>query len=127
MTKKINRRNNHIAPELYSFYLRLKQTLGAQIVHRRRRASNTCIEIVFHTALFQHLSGRLNTLSEAEACGYWIMCRRQTKRGHSIYHNRAVYQLFLTPVHPKKWRKHMPIFLPEAIKSARAARAAALG
>lgn len=102
MTKKINQRNNHIALELYSFYLHLKKELGARIVHRRRRASNTCIEIVFSTTLIKQLTGRLNTLTEAEACGYWIMCRRQTKRGHSIYRNQAVYQLFLTPVHPKK-------------------------
>ena len=99
---KINKRNNHIAPELYSFYISLKREMGALIVHRRRRTSSTCIEIIFMPPLIKEINGRLNTLPDAEACGYWIMCRRQTKRGHECYHGYAVFQLFLTPVHPKK-------------------------
>ncbi|MBR4706123.1 MAG: hypothetical protein IKP02_11150 [Paludibacteraceae bacterium] len=102
MTMKINKRNNHIAPELYSFYISLKREMGALIVHRRRRTSSTCIEIIFLPPLIKEINGRLNTLPDAEACGYWIMCRRQTKRGHECYHGYAVFQLFLTPVHPKK-------------------------
>ena len=102
MTMKINKRNNHIAPELYSFYISLKREMGALIVHRRRRTSSTCIEIIFLPPLIKEINGRLNTLHDAEACGYWIMCRRQTKRGHECYHGYAVFQLFLTPVHPKK-------------------------
>ena len=102
MTTKINKRNNHIAPELYSFYISLKREMGALIVHRRRRTSSTCIEIIFLPPLIKEINGRLNTLPDAEACGYWIMCRRQTKRGHESYRGYAVFQLFLTPVHPKK-------------------------
>ena len=94
--------NNHIHPALYAFYLQLKAELGAEIVHRRRRKSATCIEIIFHNNLFKSLTGRLNTLPEAEKCGYWVVSRLQTKRGHGIWHDHTVYQLYLTPVHPKK-------------------------
>ena len=94
--------NNNIDPILYNFYLCLQDTLGAKIVHRRRRKSSTCIEVVFYNDLCKFLHGRLNTLKEAEACGFWVMCRRQTKRSHSTWHNMTVYQLYLTPVHPKK-------------------------
>ena len=94
--------NNHIHPALYAFYLQLKAELGAEMVHRRRRKSATCIEIIFHNNLFKSLTGRLNTLPEAEKCGYWVVSRLQTKRGHGIWHEHTVYQLYLTPVHPKK-------------------------
>ena len=94
--------NNHIHPALYAFYLQLKATLGAEIVHRRSRKSDTCIEVIFHNNLYKKLHGRLNTLPEAEKCGYWVVCRRQTKHGHGTWHDHTVYQLYLTPVHPKK-------------------------
>lgn len=94
--------NNNIDPVLYNFYLSLKKELGAKMVHRRRRKSTTCIEIVFNNDLIKSVSGHLNTLKEAEKCGYWVICRRQTKRGHKSYRGKTVFQLFLTPVHPKK-------------------------
>ena len=97
--------NCHINPVLYAFYLRLKDTLGAEIVHRRKRKSNTCIEVVFYNELYKYLKGRLNTLKEAEECGYWVICRVQTKRGYEVYHGRQVFQLYLSPVHPKKRRE----------------------
>ena len=115
MTTKINKRNNHIAPELYSFYLSLKREMGALIVHRRRRTSSTCIEIIFLPPLIKEINGRLNTLPDAEACGYWIMCRRQTKRGHECYHGYAVFQLFLTPVHPKKRNEAKHLAAPTSL------------
>ena len=99
--------NCKINPILYDFYLRLKDTLGAEMVHRRRRKSATCIEIVFYNDLYRYLKGRLNTLKEAEKWGFWVICRAQTKRGHGVWHGRAVYQLFLTPVHPKKRRESL--------------------
>ncbi len=68
--KRINQRNSHIDPALYNIFLRLKDTLGAKIVHRRRRSSSTCIEIIFCNALTKYLVGRINTLPEAEKCGY---------------------------------------------------------
>ena len=97
--------NNHIHPVLYKMYLRLKKSLGAELVHRRRRKSSTCVEIVFYNHLIKSVTGRLNTLKEAEACGYWVMCRIQTKRGRTAWRNKTVFQLFLTPVHPKKRRE----------------------
>ena len=107
--KRINQRNSHIDPALYHIFLRLKDTLGAKIVHRRRRSSSTCIEIIFCNALTKYLIGRINTLPEAEKCGFWIMCRPQTKRGHAFYHGWMVFQLFLTPVHPKKRREQQAL------------------
>lgn len=103
MKRKFNKvKNCNINPILYDFYLRLKQTLGAHLVHRRKRPSDNCIEIVFYNDLYTLLHGRLNTLKEAEAWGFWVICRPQTKRRHTSYDNRKVYQLYLTPVHPKK-------------------------
>ena len=104
MKRKINIRNNKINPVLYGFYLRLKERLGAEIVHRRRRKSTNYIEVVFHSEAIVSLQGRLNTLREAESCGFWIICRHQSRRDHGTWHGRTVLQLFLSPVHPKKRR-----------------------
>ena len=98
--------NCKIHPVLYKFYLRLHETLGAEIVHRRKRTSNMCIEIIFYSEdLVKYLKGHLNTLPEAEACGFRIICRPQTKKGHTMYKGHRVYQLFLAPVHPQKRRE----------------------
>ena len=97
--------NCKIDPILYDFFLTLKQTLGAEIVHRRKRISQTCIEIIFNNDLLPAPSGRLNSLRDAERCGFWIICRKQTKHGHTIYKGRRVFQLLLSPVHPKKRRE----------------------
>ena len=119
--------NCKIHPILYRWYLILRKELGASIVHRRKRHSETCIEIIFYGDLTNIITGRLNTLPEAEKCGYWIMCRLQTNPKHMFYKDHRVYQLFLTPVHPKKRHGILPIFLPAAIKPARASKAAAIG
>ena len=101
--------NCKIHPVLYKFYLRLHDTMGAEIVHRRKRASNMCIEIIFCSErLACFISGKINTLPEAEECGFRIICRPQMKKGHTVYKGHRVYQLFLTPVHPKKRRAVQP-------------------
>lgn len=97
--------NCKIHPVLYQFYLRMKQKLGAEMVHRRKRTSDMAIEIIFKTDEFFIVTGRLNSLPEAERCGFWIICRRQTKTGHTVYKGHPVFQLFLSPVHPKKKRE----------------------
>ena len=97
--------NSKIHPVLYKYYLRLHSTLGAEIVHRRTRKSCMCIEIIFYCDSIQVITGRINSLREAEACGFWVICRPQTQRGHTVYNNHRVYQLFLSPVHPKKIRE----------------------
>lgn len=104
--------NNNIHPVLYAFFLHLKKLFGAEIVHRRKRHSDTCIEIIFNVNLLQVPTGHLNSLPEAEQCGYWIICRRQTKRGHTIYKGHPVFQLFLSPVHPKKRRERIRFITP---------------
>ncbi len=93
--------NNKINPILYHFYLRLRAKLGARIVHRRNRRSNNAIEIILTAPLFKLISGRLNTLPEANQWNYWIMMRPQRGK-HALYRNYPVFQLFLTPVHPRK-------------------------
>ena len=98
-----NARNCKIHPVLYKVYLRLHDTLSAEIVHRRKRTSNMCIEIVFHCSFLEEFLGTtINTLREAETSGFRVICRRQTKPGHTVYKGLPVYQLFLSPVHPKK-------------------------
>jgi hypothetical protein len=94
--------NNNIDPILYNVYLGLHDHFGAIIVHRRHRKSNTSIEIIFTSPAIKEYTGRLNTLKEAEACGYWVISRRQTKGKHLTWRGHAVFQLFLSPVHPKK-------------------------
>ena len=119
--------NCKIHPVLYKWYLILHEELGASIVHRRQRRSQTCIEIIFYNDFLPEVSGRVNTLAEAEKCGYWVMCRPQTKPGRTTYKDHRVFQLFLTPVHPKKWRRHMPIYLPDFVRSTTVAKAVATG
>ncbi len=104
--------NTKINPILYDFYLRLQETLSAEMVHRRKRTSSMCIEIIFLCDKFLIVTGRLNTLPEAEKWGFWVICRPQTKRGRTFYKGYRVYQLFLSPVHPKKRRASMPIITP---------------
>ena len=94
--------NCNIHPVLYKCYLRLHERLGAKIVHRRKRRSSTCIEIVFYCNAIQELKGHLNTLKEAEVNGFWVICRLKP---NCFYDGRQVYLLFLTPVHPKKRRE----------------------
>ena len=94
--------NNNINPILYNVYLGLHDRLGAIIVHRRHRKSNTSIEIIFTSPAIKEYTGRINTLKEAETCGYWVISRRQTKGKHLTWRGHAVFQLFLSPVHPKK-------------------------
>lgn len=104
--------NNNIHPVLYKFFTYLKKLLGAEIVHRRKRRSDMCIEIIFLVDLLRAPTGRLNSLSEAEECGYWVICRPQTKRGHTVYKDHRVFQLFLSPVHPKKRRERIRFITP---------------
>ena len=95
--------NSHINPILYKIYLPLHKKLGAKIVHRRHRKSSDYIEIVFLSPTVDSLEGHLNTLKQAEKAGFWVICRAQRGK-HAIYRGRQVFQLFLSPVHPKKQR-----------------------
>ena len=104
--------NNNIHPVLYHYYLRLQDTLGAEMVHRRKRTSTTCIDVIFYCDQMQIFTGRVNTLPEAEACGWWVICRPQTQPGRTIYNHHKVFQLFLSPVHPKKRRETKHVITP---------------
>ena len=105
---KPNAKNCNIHPILYRFYLGLRDALGAEIVHRRKRSSSMCIEVIFYCDDLMVLTGHLNTLPEAEECGFFIICRPQTHRKHMFYKGHRVFQLFLSPVHPKKRREILP-------------------
>ena len=105
-------KNCKIHPVLYHFFLRLKDTLGAEIVHRRTRKSSMAIEIIFWNEEFALLKGRVNTLKEAEQCGFWIICRPQTNPKHMFYKDHRVFQLFLSPVHPFKRREQKTTITP---------------
>ena len=104
--------NCNIHPVLYHYFLRLQDTMSAEMVHRRKRSSITCIEIIFWCDGLKVLTGRINTLPEAEACGFWVICRPQTNPRRAIYKDHKVYQLFLSPVHPKKRRETKKVITP---------------
>ena len=104
--------NNKIHPILYKFYLRLRDVLGAEIVHRRQRKTSMYIEVIFYCDDRFVMTGRLNTLPEAERWGYWVICREQSKRSRMWYKEHRVYQLFLSPVHPKKRREIQSVIVP---------------
>ena len=116
--------NCKIHPVLYAFFLRLKDLLSAEIVHRRKRTSSMCIELIFYTDQSLIMTGRLNTLREAEKWGFWVICRPQTKTDHMFYKEHRVYQLFLSPVHPKKRRERQPSIT--SLSSSLAARSQAV-
>ena len=124
-TSNTKARNCKIHPALYKVYLRLHDALKAEIVHRRKRTSNRCIEIIFNCGFIEEFIGSVqNTLREAETSGFRVMCRRQTKPGHAFYRNKPVYQLFLSPVHPKKRREIQTTITPLSSLNSPAATAA---
>ena len=102
--------NCNIHPVLYSFYLLLHKNMGAQMVHRRKRKSSTCIEIIFPAGTgIDFIDGHLHTYKEAEKWGFFIICRPQNSPKHAFYHGHRVFLLYLTPVHPKKRRATQPV------------------
>ena len=105
-------RNCKIHPLLYKVFLSLKETMGAQIVHRRKRKSNICIEIIFLNDLLTCYRGSVNSLPEAEACGFWILCKPQSSKKHRYHKGYLVHLLYLSPVHPKKRLAIMPNITP---------------
>lgn len=81
----------------------LKENYEIEPVRRHRSAANGMyVEFISRSPLMQFVKGHQNTLKEAEACGYWVMVRKQLSAKKRFYKNHQVYQLFLTPVHPKK-------------------------
>ena len=105
-------KNCKIHPVLYRFFVRLREILGAEMVHRRKRKSSMLIEIIFWNEQLQVVTGRLNTLPEAEKCGFWVICRPQSAKNHMFYKEHRVYQLYLSPVHPKKRRETNHVIVP---------------
>ncbi len=74
-----------------------------ELVRRHRGAKNGMyVEFISHSPFVDMISGRQNMLKEAEACGYWVMVRKQTSPKRRYYKDHQVFQMFLTPVHPKK-------------------------
>ena len=104
--------NCKIHPILYRFDLQLKKSLGAEIVHRRKRTSSMSIEVIFYSDEMLVMTGRLNTLPEAEKWGYWVICRPQAKKRYMFHKGHRVYQLYLSPVHPKKKREMIKHITP---------------
>lgn len=115
--------NCKIHPVLYKCYLQLHERLGAKIVHRRKRSSATCIEIVFYCNILKELKGHLNALKEAEVNGFWVICR---PKPHCFYDGLQVYLLFLSPVHPQK-RREMEITITPLSSLGSASSISAIG
>jgi len=81
----------------------LRRHYDIELVRRHRTArSGTYVEFIYKSNLVNDLTGRQNMLKDAEACGYWVMIRKQPSAKKGFYKGHQVYQLFLTPVHPKK-------------------------
>lgn len=80
-----------------------RENFDVELVRRHRNAANGMyVEFISHSPLVKWVSGRQNMLKEAEACGYWVMVRKQTSPKRRYYKGHQVFQMFLTPVHPKK-------------------------
>lgn len=80
-----------------------REHFDIELVRRHRGSANgKYVEFIFHSPLIEKVTGRQNTLKEAEACGYWAMVRKQTSPKRQYYKGHQVFQMFLTPVHPKK-------------------------
>lgn len=90
----------------------MQDTLGAEMVHRRKRISPMSIEVIYYCDEFTVPTGRLNTLPEAEKWGFWIICRPQTKKRYMFHKGHRVYQLYLSLVHPKKKREMIKHITP---------------
>ena len=74
-----------------------------ELVRRHRSAANGMyVEFISNSRLIEMVSGRQNTLKEAEACGYWVIIRKQLSKKKRYYKKHQVYQLYLSPVHQKK-------------------------
>lgn len=91
---------------LYDWICHLRQSIGICLVPRRGRRKTNYVEFIITATPINAITGRLNTLREAEECGFWVVARAQ-KGKRATYHNQQVFQLFLTPVHPKKRREAM--------------------
>ena len=96
--------NCKIHPVLYKYYLSYYKLMGARLVHSRKRSSEMCIEVIFLRDDKFIVTGQLNSLKEAEECGFLVICRPQNSRKHMFYKGHRVYQIYLSPVHPKKRR-----------------------
>ena len=80
-----------------------RENFDIELVRRHRGSANGMyVEFISRSPLIQWVSGRQNMLKDAEACGYWVMVRLQKSPKRQYYKGRQVFQMFLTPVHPKK-------------------------
>jgi len=93
-------RRNEILDEWVKVF---RENFDIELVRRHRNAANGMyVEFISRSPLVKWLSGRQNMLKEAEACGYWVMVRKQTSPKRRYYKGNQVFQMFLTPVHHKK-------------------------
>jgi len=79
----------------------LKKKVGILVIRRHREENPNTADYIITNLAFTKIVGRLNTQKEAEACGYWVVSRRQRGK-KQFYKEKQVFVLFLTPVHPKK-------------------------
>ena len=93
--------NLKIDKTLYQWIRILRNKYQIQLVPRRGKRRANYVEFIIHSKLVKYISGRQNMLPDAEKSGFWVMIRPRTGKNR-YYHDHQVYQLFLTPVHPKK-------------------------
>ena len=96
--------NCKMNPILYKWVCILRKQVGIQLVPRREKRRPDVVDLIFTNDFIADLSGHLNSYKDAEQCGYFVILKRLRSAKRGIYHDRRVYQLFLSPVHPKNRR-----------------------
>lgn len=76
------------------------------VVRRHRQKSDKCVDVIFTNDAVTILKGHINSLPDAEACGFWVMLKpRKGKIDKILYKGKLVHSLYLSPVHHKKRRE----------------------
>ena len=101
--------NLKMDPFLRNCIYAMRKYVGITVLPRRHPRSPNCVEVILSNEAITYLSGRLISLPEAEKHGYWLMIRPLTRGRKRFYHGHPVFQLFLTPVHPKKKHAIRPL------------------
>lgn len=89
-----------------------RENFDIELVRRHRNAANGMyVEFISHSPLMNSVSGRQNMLKEAEACGYWVMVRKQTSPKRRYYKGSRCSRCFSLRFIPRRnlwircWRR----------------------
>lgn len=97
--------NCKMNPILYKWVCILREEIGIQLVPRREKRRPDVVDLILTHDFIYDISGHLNTYQDAEQCGYFVIIKKLRSAKRGTYHGKRVYQLFLSPIHPKKRRE----------------------